>query len=108
MATVAVKQAKDRFAAQLVPVAESRAAIEEAARVALRASPATPTVNRTSHRLTVRWQNPSVANHLPAIPGVTRTDDRTVTVDAPMPDLYRLFNLFLRVATAITSNPPYC
>ena len=108
VATVAVKQAKDRFAAQLVPVAESRAAIEEAARVALRASPATPTVNRTSHRLTVRWQNPSVANHLPAIPGVTRTDDRTVTVDAPMPDLYRLFNLFLRVATAITSNPPYC
>lgn len=108
VATVTVKQAKDRFAAQLVPVAESRAAIEEAARVALRASPATPTVNRTSHRLTVRWQNPSVANHLPAIPGVTRTDDRTVTVDAPMPDLYRLFNLFLRVATAITSNPPYC
>lgn len=108
VATVTVKQAKDRFAAQLVPVAESRAAIEEATRVAVRASPATPTVNRTSHRLTVRWQNPSVANHLPAIPGVTRTDDRTVTVDAPMPDLYRLFNLFLRVATAITSNPPYC
>jgi D-amino peptidase len=56
----------------------------------------------------VRWQNASVASHLPAIPGVARTDDRTVTVEAPMPDLYRLFNLFLRVATAITSNPPYC
>ncbi|WP_344209946.1 M55 family metallopeptidase [Kribbella sancticallisti] len=108
VATVAVKHAKDRFAAQLVPVAEARAAIESTAHKALRATRPTPTVNRTTRRLTVRWQNASVANHLPAIPGVTRTDDRTVTVDAPMPDLYRLFNLFLRVATAVTTNPPYC
>ncbi|WBQ04162.1 M55 family metallopeptidase [Kribbella sp. CA-293567] len=108
VATVPVKFAKDRFAAQLVPVAEARAAIESATGTALRAPRATPAADRTTHRLAVRWQNASVASHLPAIPGVTRTDDRTVTVEAPMPDLYRLFNLFLRVATAITSNPPYC
>jgi D-amino peptidase len=106
--TVPVKFAKDRFAAQLVPVTEARAAIESATETALRTPRATPTVNRTTHRLAVRWQNASVASHLPAIPGITRTDDRTITVEAPMPDLYRLFNLFLRVATAITSNPPYC
>jgi D-amino peptidase len=106
--TVPVKFAKDRFAAQLVPVGEARAAIESATESALRTPRATPTVNRTTHRLSVRWQNASVASHLPAIPGITRTDDRTITVEAPMPDLYRLFNLFLRVATAITSNPPYC
>ena len=108
VATVPVKFAKDRFAAQLVPVAEARAAIESTTQTAVRASNTVPTVNRTSHRLAVRWQSASVASHLPAIPGVTRTDDRTITVDAPMPDLYRLFNLFLRVATALTSNPPYC
>lgn len=108
VATVPVKFAKDRFAAQLVPVTEARAAIESATETALRTPRATPTVNRTTHRLAVRWQNASVASHLPAIPGITRTDDRTITVEAPMPDLYRLFCLFLRVATAITSNPPYC
>ncbi|WP_020392490.1 M55 family metallopeptidase [Kribbella catacumbae] len=108
VATVPVKFAKDRFAAQLVPIAEARSAIETTTQTALREPRATPTVSRTSHRLTVRWQNASVASHLPAIPGVTRTDDRTVIVDAPMPDLYRLFCLFLRVATAITSNHPYC
>jgi D-amino peptidase len=108
VATVPVKFAKDRFAAQLVPVAEARAAIETGVEAAVRTPRTTPTVSRSAHRLAVRWQNASVASHLPAIPGVARTDDRTVTVEAPMPDLYRLFNLFLRVATAITSNPPYC
>ncbi|NEA31555.1 M55 family metallopeptidase [Streptomyces sp. SID13031] len=108
VATVPVKFAKDRFAAQLVPVAEARAAIESGVESALRTARATPAASPSAHRLAVRWQNASVASHLPAIPGVTRTDDRTVTVEAPMPDLYRLFNLFLRVATAITSNPPYC
>ena len=58
--------------------------------------------------MTVRWQNASVASHLTAIPGVNRRDDRTVTVDGETLYLYRLFNLFLRVATAVTSNPPYC
>ncbi|MFK4088649.1 M55 family metallopeptidase [Kribbella sp. NPDC020789] len=105
--TVPVKYAKDRFAAQLVPVAEARAAIESEAATALRALP-TPTTYPAQRTLAVRWQSASVASHLQAIPGVTRRDDRTVTVTADMLQLYRLFNLYLRVATAVTSNPPYC
>ncbi|MFC9694829.1 M55 family metallopeptidase [Kribbella sp. NPDC056951] len=105
--TVPVKYAKDRFAAQLVPVAEARAAIESGAASALRS---VPTVAAAADRrtLTVRWQSASVASHLTAIPGVTRHDDRTVTVTDDMLQLYRLFNLYLRVASAVTSNPPYC
>jgi D-amino peptidase len=106
--TVPVKYAKDRFAAQLVPVTEARAAIESGARSALRNLPGVSSDTTATHQLTVRWQSASVAAHLPAIPGVTRRDDRTVTVDGDMLHLYRLFNLFLRVATAVTSNPPYC
>ncbi|HET6742703.1 MAG TPA: M55 family metallopeptidase [Kribbella sp.] len=107
VATVPVKFAKDRFAAQLVPVAEARSAIEATTTQALAAlTPATrPTGSRT---LAVRWQSASVTSHLTAIPGVTRRDDRTVVVEADMLHLYRLFNLFLRVCTAVTSNPPYC
>ncbi|GAA0595808.1 M55 family metallopeptidase [Kribbella sandramycini] len=104
--TVAVKHAKDRFAAQLVPVAEARTAIETAAALALGALPAV--APQGDHTLTVRWQSASVASHLTAIPGVTRRDDRTVTLTGDMLQLYRMFNLFLRVATAVTSNPPYC
>ncbi|TDW15329.1 D-amino peptidase [Kribbella kalugense] len=107
VATVPVKFAKDRFAAQLVPVAESHESIETTAAQALRSlSPSdAPPGPRT---LTVRWQSASVASHLTAIPGVERRDDRTVTVEGDMLQLYRLFNLFLRVCTAVTSNPPYC
>jgi len=108
VSTVAVKYAKDRFAAQLVPVAEARATIETTTETALRTLPQAPTPSNAVRRLTVRWQSASVASHLPAIPGVHKRDDRTVTVEAPMLDLYRLFCLFLRVATAVTSNPPYC
>ncbi len=104
--TVPVKYAKDRFAAQLVPVAEARTAIEAGAREALRSLPAA--AGPASRTLSVRWQSASVVSHLQAIPGVTRRDDRTVTVTGDMPQLYRLFNVFLRVATAVTSNPPYC
>jgi D-amino peptidase len=105
--TVPVKFAKDRFAAQLVPVAEAREAIETAAAQSL-ANLTTPPAERGPHRLTVRWQSASVALHLTAIPGVERHDDRTVTVEGDLLNLYRLFNLFLRVCTAVTSNPPYC
>ncbi|HWD78643.1 MAG TPA: M55 family metallopeptidase, partial [Kribbella sp.] len=107
VATVPVKFAKDRFAAQLVPIAESREAIESTTTEAL--ANLTPTTPHPGPRtLSVRWQSASVASHLTAIPGVTRRDDRTVTVNADMLQLYRLFNLFLRVCTAVTSNPPYC
>ncbi|MGW7684286.1 M55 family metallopeptidase [Kribbella sp. NPDC054772] len=106
-ATVPVKFAKDRFAAQLVPVAEAQAAIETTTAEALGdlKAPATAAGLRT---LAVRWQSASVASHLTAIPGVSRRDDRTVVVEGEMLQLYRLFNLFLRVCTAVTSNPPYC
>ncbi|TDW79701.1 D-amino peptidase [Kribbella pratensis] len=107
VATVPVKFAKDRFAAQLVPVAEARESIEATTAEALRtlSKPDAPTGPRT---LAVRWQSASVASHLTAIPGVTRRDDRTVTLAGDMLHLYRMFNLFLRVCTAVTSNPPYC
>jgi D-amino peptidase len=109
VATVPVKFAKDRFAAQLVPVAEARAAIESAAQQALaNGHPVSPAAAAPESRLAVRWQSASVASHLLAIPGVTKPDDRTVEVSGTMPDLYRLFTLFLRVATALTNNPPYC
>lgn len=107
VATVPVKFAKDRFAAQLVPVAEAREAIETAATRAL-ANLTPPAADPGPHRLTVRWQSASVTLHLAAIPGVERVDDRTVTVEGDMLQLYRLFNLFLRVCTAVTSNQPYC
>ncbi|WP_432888402.1 M55 family metallopeptidase [Kribbella sp. CA-245084] len=107
VATVPVKFAKDRFAAQLVPVAEARESIETTTTDAL-ANLTTPPAERGPHRLTVRWQSASVALHLLAIPGVERQDDRTVTVEGDMLQLYRLFNLFLRVCTAVTSNQPYC
>ncbi|MFC6160674.1 M55 family metallopeptidase [Kribbella jiaozuonensis] len=106
VATVPVKFAKDRFAAQLVPVAEAREAIETTTTQSLANLAAAS--DHGLHRLTVRWQSASVALHLGAIPGVERLDDRTVTVEGEMLQLYRLFNLFLRVCTAVTSNQPYC
>ena len=106
VATVPVKYAKDRFAAQLVPVREAQAAIETTTLTALQNLPAITTDPVAVRRLTVRWQSASVTSHLTAIPGVTRRDDRTVAVEADMLHLYRLFNLFLRVATAVTTNPP--
>jgi D-amino peptidase len=118
--TYPVKQTKDRFAAQLVPVAESRAGIEQTVRTALTTLPTgpapaptaaegnSPAPSKPVHQLTVRWQSASVASHLQAIPGVQKTNDRTVTTEGDMLHLYRLFNLYLRVATAVTSNPPYC
>ena len=75
---------------------------------AVRNLPGITTNSTTTRHLAVRWQSASVASHLTAIPGVTRRDDRTVTLEADMLQLYRLFNLFLRVCTAVTSNPPYC
>lgn len=107
VATVPVKYAKDRFAAQLVPIAEAREAIESTTTESLRTR--THRDPRPGlHTLAVRWQSASVATHLTAIPGVTRRDDRTVTLEADMLQLYRLFNLFLRVCSSVTSNPPYC
>jgi D-amino peptidase len=144
--TVPVKQARDRFAAELRPVAEARQAIEAVVAAALQsasgetassdifvpspaglrsvggsglASPGRASAARgaaTSARrvlsdeptLAVRWQSASVASLLLGIPGVTLRDSRTVEASGTMPGLFRLFGVFLRVAAALTSQPPYC
>ncbi|MFE5912840.1 M55 family metallopeptidase [Streptomyces wedmorensis] len=109
--TVAVKTARDRFAAELRPPAESRAAIQAAAHgaVADRPDSSRESVPAQQPRtLAVRWQSAAVATHLLGIPGVTRSDSRTVEATARMPDLYRLLGIFLRVATTLTNQAPYC
>jgi D-amino peptidase len=136
--TVAVKQARDRFAAQLRPVPEARAAIEAAASAVIKAamgetalggtalgetalgetagSPAARPAQASGQppalderpTLAVRWQSASVAALLLGIPGVTLRDSRTVEVSGTMPDLFRLFGIFVRVAAGLTSQAPYC
>ncbi|MGI8335945.1 M55 family metallopeptidase [Actinomadura scrupuli] len=110
VATVAVKRTRDRFAAELDPVAEARGRIEAAVLTAVRAGPGGGRVPPAAEAATlaVRWQSTSVASHLAGIPGVTRRDDRTVEVSGPMTEVFRLFGIFLRVATALTGQPPYC
>lgn len=109
MTTVAVKRARDRFAAKLRPVTEARGEIESAARDSLRAArSAAEPGGQTSVNLAVRWQSATVATHLLGIPGVTAQDGRTVQVSGRMPELFRLFGIFTRVATALTNQPPYC
>jgi D-amino peptidase len=106
--TVAVKNARDRFAADLRPAEEARSAIEEAVAASLSAQrPATvaPTGPST---LAVRWQSASVASTLLGIPGVTSTDTRTVQAQGALPSLYRLFGVWMRVAASLTNQPPYC
>ena len=58
--------------------------------------------------LAIRWQSASVPSVLAAIPGVSLTDSRTTQVTGPMPDLFRLLSVFISVAAALTSQPPYC
>jgi D-amino peptidase len=112
--TVAVKCAIDRFAAKLRPVAESREAIRTGARDAVRrrkgggkGKPKGPVISG-SLTLAVRWQSASVASHLLGIPGVTARDSRTVEVSGRMPELFRLFAVFMRVASTLANQPPYC
>ncbi|MET9252361.1 M55 family metallopeptidase [Streptomyces sp. NPDC003717] len=106
--TVAVKYARDRFAAELRPVAEARAAIEETVTACLSVPLRAPEADAAPHTLTVRWQSSSVASTLLGIPGVTATDSRTVRAEGLLPDLYRLFGVWMRVATSVTNQPPYC
>ncbi|MGW3111676.1 M55 family metallopeptidase [Streptomyces sp. SID4982] len=109
VATVAVKYARDRFAADLRPAHEVRAAIEEAVAASLSAPPKTSaaTADKAS-TLTVRWQSASVASTLLGIPGVASMDSRTVQTQGALPDLYRLFGVWMRVASSLTNQPPYC
>jgi D-amino peptidase len=105
--TVAVKYARDRFAVDLRPADEARTAIEEAVATGLSAPLTAPPV-ASAPTLTVRWQSASVASTLLGIPGVTSTDARTVQARSPLPSLYRLFGVWMRVAASLTNQPPYC
>ncbi|MFG2635672.1 M55 family metallopeptidase [Streptomyces sp. NPDC048362] len=109
--TVAVKHARDRFAADLRPVEVARTAIEEAVHAGLAAQrgPTTATAAPSdSPTLTVRWQSASVASTLMGISGVRSTDSRTVQAQGTLPSLYRLFGVWMRVAASLTNQPPYC
>ncbi|MFF4522762.1 M55 family metallopeptidase [Streptomyces bluensis] len=106
--TVAVKYARDRFAADLRPAGEARTAIEEAVTARLAAPLTTPPTVPDPSTLTVRWQSASVVSTLLGIPGVTSTDSRTVRAQGALPSLYRLFGVWMRVAASLTNQPPYC
>ncbi|MEV7686681.1 M55 family metallopeptidase [Streptomyces bungoensis] len=112
--TVPVKYAHDRFAAELRPPQEARKAVEEGVARALAAlppraqGPARPSPPAAEATLTVRWQSASVAATLLGIPSVTAVDGRTVRAAGPLPVLYRLFGVWMRVASALTNQPPYC
>ena len=58
--------------------------------------------------LAVRWQSASVAAMLLGIPGVTLRDSRTVQVTGTMPNLFRLFSIFIHVAIPSAAAGPYC
>ncbi|MFB0617046.1 M55 family metallopeptidase [Streptomyces sp. AGS-58] len=108
VATVPVKYARDRFAAELRPQAEARKAIEETVAGALTAAPPRPGPSTAEATLTVRWQSTSVAATLLGIPGVTADDARTVRATDRLPALYRQFLVWTRVAASLTGQAPYC
>ncbi|MEP7025730.1 MAG: M55 family metallopeptidase [Actinomycetota bacterium] len=107
---VAVKEARDRFAAKLLPVAEAREAIEQSVAAAVRArADAGRMVAETAPRtLAIRWQSASAASQLEGIPGVKLRDSRTTEVTGAMPDLFRLLGVFMRAAVAMNGQGPYC
>jgi len=119
VATIAVKRARDRFAAELRPLAQAREAIEQAVLGAVRAAGGRGSEERAGHRpgpagagadsrtLAIRWQSASVPAMLAGIPGVIVTGSRTAQVTGPMPELFRLLSVFISVA-ALTGQPPYC
>jgi D-amino peptidase len=109
--TVAVKNVRHRFAAELVPAAAARDLIESAARNAIAGCGGQrrePVRVPDPVTLAVRWQSASVAAHLQAIPGVRVRDSRTVETTGQMADLWPLFGIFMRVAGNLTGNAPYC
>jgi D-amino peptidase len=105
---VAVKYATDRFSAELRPEDDARRAIEDAVSAALAHPLAAPDPLPGPSVLEVRWQSATVCATLLGLPGVTATDSRTVRVEGELPSLYRQFCVWMRVATALTDQPPYC
>ena len=108
VATVAVKYAHDRFAAELRPVAEARDAIEAAVTAGLTGPRPAAVAPSQPCTLSVRWQSASVAAVLPGIPGVTGSDARTVQASGELPALYRQLVVWQCVAATLTNQPPYC
>ena len=136
VATVAVKQARDRFAAEVRPVTQARESIERVVSGAVgrgtaghggagpgaaargTADPGTGGQGTGGEgpgaapgppvTLAIRWQSASVPSVLAGIPGVTLRDSRTAQVSGRMPDLFRLLSVFISVAAALTSQSPYC
>ncbi|MFD8723338.1 M55 family metallopeptidase [Streptomyces sp. NPDC059629] len=108
VATVLVKYARDRFAAELRPAEEARRAIEEAVTGVLSPAPKRPAAPEGEPALAVRWQSASVPAVLLGIPGVTAVDSRTDRARGPLPALYRQFGVWMRVASSLTNQPPYC
>ena len=106
---VAVKQARDRFAAQLLPVAQAREAIEQSVAAAVRArATSRPQAETGARTLAIRWQSASAASQLEGIPGVKLRDSRTTEATGAMPDLFRLLGVFMRAAVAMSGQGPYC
>lgn len=140
VATVPVKYARSRFAAELRPDSDAHAAIEESVARALgerrrgaasgggglseggqaggsadsadsaEAAEAGESAESAgaSATLAVRWQSSAVAQTLLGIPGVTAVDPRTVQAVGTPPDLFRQFGVWMRVASALTNQAPYC
>lgn len=107
IATVPVKYVRSRFAADLRPDPEARAAIADTvATVLATVRSIEPTTGTAT--LAVRWQSSAVAETLLGIPGVTQVDTRTVQATATPPELFRQFGVWMRVATALTNQAPYC
>jgi D-amino peptidase len=75
---------------------------------ALTPAPRRPARSAAGATLAVRWQSASVATTLLGIPGVTAEDSRTVRAGGPLPALYRQFGVWMRVASSLTNQPPYC
>jgi len=107
IATTPVKYVRSRFAAELRPENEARAAIEDTVATAL-ATKTTPAPSQATATLAVRWQSSAVAETLLGIPGVTAVDPRTVRAVGTPPDLFRQFGVWMRVASALTNQAPYC
>ncbi|MEZ0115503.1 D-amino peptidase [Catenulispora sp. EB89] len=109
VATTPVKYVRSRFAAELRPQNEARIAIEEnVARALVEKRAGTGAPGDATSTLVVRWQSSAVAETLLGIPGVTAVDPRTVRAVGTPPDLFRQFGVWMRVATALTNQPPYC
>lgn len=108
VATTAVKYVRSRFAAELRPESEAHAAIEEMVAQAVGAERDKVTPSEATATLAVRWQSSVVAETLLGIPGVTAVDPRTVRAVGTPPDLFRQFGVWMRVASALTNQPPYC